>query len=131
MEIMRSNALFADAASVSIGYDDNWRHPEIVDTETYTNTDYINDLICLAEWTRVRLSKKVLNWPPNNCRLLKSCGRNSLSVKDINCPLFTPGISHRYPGCSTNSRGKTDYPGKLCATTATLPVPAWVLQARD
>lgn len=44
-QCLRANAIFADASSVVlIGYDDDWRHPSIVDQETYTNTDYIGDL---------------------------------------------------------------------------------------
>ena len=44
-ELARSNAIFADAASAAlVGFDDDWRHPVIVDTETHTNTDYLNDL---------------------------------------------------------------------------------------
>ena len=44
-ECLRSNALFADAASCAlVGFDDERRHPFIVDMETHTNTKYINDL---------------------------------------------------------------------------------------
>lgn len=44
-ELARSNAIFADAAACAlIGFDDEPRHPTIIDTETYTNTDYMNDL---------------------------------------------------------------------------------------
>ncbi len=62
LEIMRANALFGDAASAAlIGQDDNWRHPEIVDTETYTNTDYIDELgfVWQNGRLRIRLSRKV------------------------------------------------------------------------
>lgn len=41
-ELLRSNAIFADAASAGlVGYDDDPRHPSIIDSETYTNTDYL------------------------------------------------------------------------------------------
>ena len=44
-ECLRSNALFADAASCAlVGFDDEPRHPFIVDMETHTNTEFINDL---------------------------------------------------------------------------------------
>ena len=44
-ELLRSNAIFADAASCAlVGFDDDPRHPFIVDMETHTNTKYINDL---------------------------------------------------------------------------------------
>lgn len=44
-ECLRSNAIFADAAScVLVGFDDDPRHPFIVDMETHTDTEFINDL---------------------------------------------------------------------------------------
>jgi alkylresorcinol/alkylpyrone synthase len=44
-ECLRSNALFADAASCAlVGFDDEPRHPFIVDMETHTNIEFINDL---------------------------------------------------------------------------------------
>jgi len=44
-ELARSNALFGDAAAaVLIGYDDDPRHPAILDTESYTDTRYLGDL---------------------------------------------------------------------------------------
>ncbi len=61
-ECARSNAIFADAASCAlVGFDDDWRHPFIVDTETYTNTDYINDLgyVWRGGRLRVLLSRRV------------------------------------------------------------------------
>lgn len=43
--LLRANALFADAAvACLIGYDNDWRHPTIIDTETYTDHAYLNDL---------------------------------------------------------------------------------------
>lgn len=61
-ELLRANALFADASvSVLVGYDDNPHHPEIVDMETCTNTEYLGDLG--YSWRdgrlRVMLSKRV------------------------------------------------------------------------
>jgi polyketide synthase Type III len=44
-DLLRAKALFADAAVCAmVGYDDDPRHPVIVDTETYTDTRYLNDL---------------------------------------------------------------------------------------
>jgi predicted naringenin-chalcone synthase len=44
-ELARSNSIFADAAaSVLVGFDDDPRHPEIIDTETYTDTEHLSDL---------------------------------------------------------------------------------------
>lgn len=44
-ELARSNSIFADAAAaVMVGYDDDPRHPEIIDTETYTDTRYLSAL---------------------------------------------------------------------------------------
>lgn len=41
-ELVRSNSIFADAAAaVLVGFDDDPRHPEIIDTETYTDTKYL------------------------------------------------------------------------------------------
>ena len=44
-ELMRANAVFADAAICAlVGFDNDPRHPFIVDAETHTDTNYINDL---------------------------------------------------------------------------------------
>ena len=66
-ELLRSNALFADAASCAlVGFDDDPRHPSIIDMETHTNTDYINDLG--YTWRngrlRVMLSRRVPELAP-------------------------------------------------------------------
>lgn len=61
-ELLRSNAIFADAtSSVLVGFDDDPRHPFIVDTETYTDTDYLNDLgyVWRDGRLRVLLSRRV------------------------------------------------------------------------
>ncbi|MDD5510424.1 MAG: 3-oxoacyl-[acyl-carrier-protein] synthase III C-terminal domain-containing protein [Dehalococcoidales bacterium] len=43
--LMRANALFGDAAvACLVGHDDDWRHPTIIDTETYIDHTYLNDL---------------------------------------------------------------------------------------
>ena len=44
-EVLRSNAIFGDAASAAlVGHDHNWRHPEILGTGSYTNLDFIDKL---------------------------------------------------------------------------------------
>jgi predicted naringenin-chalcone synthase len=44
-QLLRSNAIFGEASSVAlIGYDNDWRHPTVIDQESYTNTDYVDDL---------------------------------------------------------------------------------------
>lgn len=61
-ELCRANAIFGDAASCAlVGFDDDPRHPVIVDTETYTDTKYLNDLgyIWRSGRLRVRLSRRV------------------------------------------------------------------------
>jgi alkylresorcinol/alkylpyrone synthase len=67
-EVMRSNAVFADAAMAAlVGEDDfNWRHPYILDTETYTETKYADDLgfIWRNGRLRVRLSRRVPELAP-------------------------------------------------------------------
>lgn len=61
-ELLRANSLFGDYASCAIvGMDDDPAHPTVIDSESYTNTDYIDDLG--YQWRngrlRVRLSRRV------------------------------------------------------------------------
>jgi alkylresorcinol/alkylpyrone synthase len=87
-EVLRSNALFADAAIAAlIGDDDDWRHPEIIDTENNTNTEYLDDLG--FEWRngrlRVILSRRV---PELAAQVVKPAvwavlKRNGLDIWDI------------------------------------------------
>jgi predicted naringenin-chalcone synthase len=61
-ECLRANALFADAASsFLVGFDDIWRHPTILDTETNTDYRFADDLG--FAWRngrlRVKLSRRV------------------------------------------------------------------------
>lgn len=87
-ELLRSNAIFADAASVGlVGYDDDPRHPYIIDSETYTNTDYLYDLgyVWRNGRLRVLLSRRVPELAAEVSgmavnRLLK---RHDLKVGDI------------------------------------------------
>jgi alkylresorcinol/alkylpyrone synthase len=88
-EIMRANALFGDAASCAlIGYDREWRHPSIMDMETYTNTDYLDQLGFVWDQGRLRvrlardipiIAVKVIQ--PVMETLLR---RNHLTTRDIN-----------------------------------------------
>lgn len=44
-ELLRANSIFGDAAAAAlVGYDDDPRHPAILDMETYTDVEYIGDL---------------------------------------------------------------------------------------
>lgn len=61
-EVLRANSLFADAsAAVLIGYDDDWRHPTIIDSEHYYDMAYLNDLGFVWQDGRLRvlLSRRV------------------------------------------------------------------------
>lgn len=66
-EILRSNAIFADASAVAlVGYDDNPRHPYIIDSESYCNSDYLDDLgyVWRDGRLRVLLSRRVPDLAP-------------------------------------------------------------------
>ncbi|GAI77204.1 unnamed protein product, partial [marine sediment metagenome] len=66
-ELLRANSIFADAASCAlVGFDDDPRHPFIVDTETYTNTDYIDALgfVWREGRLRVLLSRRLSEFAP-------------------------------------------------------------------
>lgn len=66
-ELLRSNAIFADAAAAElVGYDDDPRHPEIIDMETHTNTEYLGDLgyVWRDGRLRVLLSRRVPELAP-------------------------------------------------------------------
>lgn len=87
-ELLRSNALFADAASCAlVGFDENPRHPFIVDMETYTNTDFINDLGYTWRDGRLRvlLSRQVPELAPQVVKPAVDAvlQRQGLSVTDI------------------------------------------------
>jgi len=61
-ELVRSNSIFGDAATCAlVGSDDDPRHPVIIDTETYTDTQYLGDLgyVWREGRLRVRLSRRV------------------------------------------------------------------------
>jgi len=87
-ECLRSNAIFADAAScVLVGFDEDPRHPSIIDMKTHTNTDFINDLG--YTWRngrlRVMLSRRVPELAPLVVKPAVNAvlQRQGLSVTDI------------------------------------------------
>ncbi|HUV56179.1 MAG TPA: 3-oxoacyl-[acyl-carrier-protein] synthase III C-terminal domain-containing protein [Dehalococcoidales bacterium] len=87
-ELARSNAIFADAAVCAlIGYDDDPRHPSIIDTETCTNTDYIDDLGFTWRQGRLRvlLSRRVPELAPLVVKPAVDAvlQRQELSIDDI------------------------------------------------
>jgi predicted naringenin-chalcone synthase len=66
-EVARANAVFADGAMAAlVGYDDDWRHPYILDMETYTEPKYADELgfIWRNGRLRVRLSRRVPELAP-------------------------------------------------------------------
>lgn len=87
-EVIRANAVFADAAVCALVGDDNdWRHPEILDTETYTNPDFSDDLGFM--WRngrlRVKLSRRVPELAPLVVvpALRKVLARQKIGIGDI------------------------------------------------
>jgi len=87
-ELLRANALFADAASCClVGYDNDWRHPQVVDTESYFNVDYMNDLgyVWRNGRLRVLLSKRVPDLAPEvvGFAVGKLLRRQNLPITDI------------------------------------------------
>ena len=87
-ELARANAIFADAASCClVGYDNDWRHPQVVDTESYFNVDYMNDLgyVWRDGRLRVLLSKRVPDLAPEvvGFAVGKLLRRQKLPITDI------------------------------------------------
>lgn len=87
-ELARANSIFADASVAAlVGYDDNPRHPEIIDMETYTNTDYLFDLgyIWRDGRLRVLLSRRVpeLAAEVSGIAVNRLLERRGLTVSDI------------------------------------------------
>lgn len=87
-ELLRSNAIFADGCSCTIvGFDDDPRHPEIIDFSSYIDTKYLSELGYV--WQNGRLRVKLSQRVPNIAAELvtKATGtllrRNNLSVDDI------------------------------------------------
>jgi len=87
-ELARANAIFADAASCClVGYDNDWRHPQVVDTESYFNVDYMSDLgyVWRDGRLRVLLSKRVPDLAPEvvGFAVGKLLRRQELPITDI------------------------------------------------
>jgi len=87
-ELLRSNAIFADAATAGlVGYDDDPRHPFIIDMETYTNTDYLYALgyVWRGGRLRVLLSRGIpeLAAEVTGVAVSRLLERNKLKIKDI------------------------------------------------
>ncbi len=88
LELMRANAIFADAACCAlIGFDQDWRHPSIIDTETFTDTDYLDQLgfVWQNGRLRIRLSRDI---PVLAAKVVQPAAqtllqRNRLAIKDI------------------------------------------------
>lgn len=88
-EVLRANAVFADAAIAAlVGDDDDWRHPEILDTETHINPEYADELG--FEWRngrlRVILSRRVPDLAPLVVKpaVWAVLNRNDLDIWNIN-----------------------------------------------
>lgn len=88
-QCLRANAIFGEASSAAlVGYDDDWRHPVIVDQESCTDPNYIGDLG--YQWRdgrlMVLLSKRVPKVAPLVVKPAVEAvlGRQSLKVDDIN-----------------------------------------------
>lgn len=87
-ELVRSNSIFGDAATCAlVGSDDDPRHPVIIDTETYTDTQYLDALgyVWRDGRLRVLLSRRV---PEIAARLVgivvpKLLERHNLKPADI------------------------------------------------
>lgn len=87
-ELARSNAIFGDAATCAlVGFDDDPRHPVIIDTETNTNTRYLDDLgyVWRDGRLRVRLSRRVPEIAPKVVKpaVVAVLDRRRFEVEDV------------------------------------------------
>lgn len=97
-ELARSHSIFADAcSSILVGFDDDPRHPSVIDMETFFNTDYINDLgyVWKDGRLRVRLSKNVPDVATDLAEVVvnRLLERNNLKVSDVKYWIIHPGGS--------------------------------------
>ncbi len=90
------NCLFGDAAAAMlIGYDDNPYHPEIVDTQSYFNRDYMDYLG--FKWVDGRLKCVLDKDVPKasgmlaRTAVLRILGENNLAISDIDHWAVHPG----------------------------------------
>ena len=95
-QLLRANAIFGDGASaVLIGYDDNPKHPYVLDSETYT--DYEHQDALGLEWRQGRLSCILSDQVPNLAPpVVIKCvepllARNNLSLDAIRWIICHPG----------------------------------------
>jgi alkylresorcinol/alkylpyrone synthase len=95
-ELLRANAIFGDgAAAVLVGYDNNLRHPYLLDFENYFDPENMKHLGFLWQDGRLRclLSRQVPKIAPKMCaKALKPLlERNGLSIQDIKWWVIHPG----------------------------------------
>jgi len=95
-QLLRSNAIFGDGASAAlIGSDENPRHPEIVDSQAYT--DYENQYALGLEWRNGRLACLLSQDVPNLApEVIEKCvtpmlNRNGIDIGDIKWLVCHPG----------------------------------------
>lgn len=87
-EVLRANSIFADAASTAlVGFDNDLRHPHIIDSESYFEPDYMNDLGFMWRDGRLRvlLSRRVPELAPLVVKPAVEAilERHSLSIDNI------------------------------------------------
>jgi len=95
-ELLRANAIFGDgASSVLVGFDDEWRHPYIIDFESYFNPENMNHLGFLWQDGRLRcmLSRQVPKVAPEGAKIAveRILQRNALEVDNIHWWVVHPG----------------------------------------
>ncbi|MBA7671823.1 3,5-dihydroxyphenylacetyl-CoA synthase [subsurface metagenome] len=97
-ELLRANAIFGDGASaVLVGFDDDPRHPYLVDFENYFDPEYMNHLGFVWQDGRLRvvLSRQIPKVVPLVVRppVEKILQRNNLTLSDIKWWVIHPGGS--------------------------------------
>jgi len=95
-ELLRANAIFGDgASSVLVGFDDDWRHPYIIDFESYFDPDNMHHLGFLWQDGRLRclLSRQIPKIVPGLVEVVlkKILQRNELEIGDIRWWVVHPG----------------------------------------
>jgi len=97
-ELLRANAIFGDGASAAlIGFDDDPRHPYLVDFETYFNPENLKYLgfVWRDGRLRVLLSRQIPRIVPSVVQppVEKILRRHHLALKDIRWWVIHPGGS--------------------------------------
>ena len=95
-ELLRANAIFGDgASSVLVGFDNDWRHPYIIDFESYFDPDNMSHLGFVWQDGRLRclLSRQVPKVAPLGAKVVvdKVLQRNELGVDGIAWWVIHPG----------------------------------------